>query len=437
MAAPSDTQKLSALRPRPLAAPETRALWLPAWTLADADQLKSNFETVADCGFNTVALEAVYRGLTSFTSETAAKYGVLSEYPKLRGAEPLAQACAAAVDAGLAVYATVDLMLAGARTYFPASRLWHKRRRWLIRNEKMLPMEFEAPEPQSLFLCAANPDARRYAGELLAEIAQRYAVDGLMISNILPPGFGAASAICQCAVCRERVDHELFFSVAEVAAEGGAHHYPKWREWYSEQAMELFAGAASRIRVTRRKVCLAVKVPAPRGVADLAPGFAEQVLADGLAHVRLTRLAGDIPQKDGLALEILEEGQPAEMLPRLAATRGRGNAGFIVRCQRLPEESWLRAMASAIGPDTVPIELDPAAAAMRHLDILAARSDTAAGLKERIENWKAMVHGTQVDDLMQEDVARQMELEAGNLSDGGVVGELKAAAMLLRAAALR
>lgn len=191
--------------------PQTRALEVrlpPGLENADIPRLVWR---VKRSGFNTILLNCFSQGYMTFPSKMMAAYGFPDQDPRFRGNDFVAPVLAAARREGLTVYALVEgLRVGDDRGHGPILR---RRPEWGVRGRD--PFRRASIPP---FLCPANPDVRRFLGDLFYEILEGYSFDGLYLRHLHYPldQPDHRGDFCRCDYCRRAIWLSLGVRIADI-----------------------------------------------------------------------------------------------------------------------------------------------------------------------------------------------------------------------------
>jgi uncharacterized lipoprotein YddW (UPF0748 family) len=184
-------------RPLAEAAPYRRLLWVTRWDYHSPKELESLIRLAAQARFSDVLFQVRGEGTVFYRSAlepwaselTGGDAGDVGRDP---GWDPLAEAVAQAHRYGLRLHAYMNMMPGwGQRQLAPASsgQLFSTHRDWFLvtaDGRRMDPRELDG-SPTYAFLDPALPEARAHLAALAAEVARRYAVDGIHLDYIRYP----------------------------------------------------------------------------------------------------------------------------------------------------------------------------------------------------------------------------------------------------------
>jgi uncharacterized lipoprotein YddW (UPF0748 family) len=202
---------VAGLQARPAGRPapeptEVRALWVARTTLATPGSIEAMVNSARASGFNTLLVQVRGRGDAYYTSSLEPRAEGLArqsvEFDPLRTTLKLAH------QAGLRVHAWVCLNLVANAGTLPASRLHvaYQHPEWLMVPraiaKEMLLLDPKSPlyldklarwtrmqsaDVEGLFLSPVSPGAIEYAVTIVADLASRYALDGVHLDYVRYP----------------------------------------------------------------------------------------------------------------------------------------------------------------------------------------------------------------------------------------------------------
>lgn len=177
---------------------EVRALWVLRTSLTTPSGIDALVRTARERGFNTLLVQVRGRGEAYYDSDLEPRAADLVRQPLTF--DPLATVIRDAHGAGLRVHAWINLNLVASATELPASRdhLVYRHPEWLMVPREIAQDEanVEATSPayvgklarwtraqsetvEGLYASPLQPDAAKHVENVVAEIATRYAVDGI------------------------------------------------------------------------------------------------------------------------------------------------------------------------------------------------------------------------------------------------------------------
>jgi uncharacterized lipoprotein YddW (UPF0748 family) len=186
--------------------PEVRALWVLRASLSSSSSIATLVRSARESGFNTLFVQVRGRGDAYFAGGLEPRAEDLASQPS--DFDPLAEVLAAARAAGLRVHAWVNADLVASAADLPSARghLVYRRPEWLM-VPRALAQELAAVEPDSpayvgrlarwtrtqssevegLYVSPIPPAAAAYTVDVVADLAARYAVDGVHLDYIRYP----------------------------------------------------------------------------------------------------------------------------------------------------------------------------------------------------------------------------------------------------------
>jgi uncharacterized lipoprotein YddW (UPF0748 family) len=199
----------SALPARPVLAQdsEVRALWVLRASLESPDAIRRMVSSAAANGFNTLFVQVRGRGDADFNDGIELRALAPARQPA--GFDPLSDTLREAHARGLRVHAWVNISLVSGATALPPGRdhVIYEHPEWLM-VPRELATELAAIDPRSpeylgrlarwtranssrvegLYVSPLHPDANAYAASAIADLASRYALDGVDFDYVRYPG---------------------------------------------------------------------------------------------------------------------------------------------------------------------------------------------------------------------------------------------------------
>lgn len=194
---------LAGQQPRALAvraeqAPEVRALWVLRSSLTSPASITSLVRTAHEHGFNTLLVQVRGRGDAYYRSGIEPRAADLVSEPS--SFDPLATVLTEAHAAGIRVHAWITLDLVSSAVDLPASHehLVYRHPEWLM-VPRAIAQDLATVDPfnpgyvgriarwtrseldqvEGLYLSPIQPDAAAYLEHVVADLAQRYDIDGV------------------------------------------------------------------------------------------------------------------------------------------------------------------------------------------------------------------------------------------------------------------
>jgi uncharacterized lipoprotein YddW (UPF0748 family) len=183
---------------------EVRALWVVRTSLVSPQAIEEMVAAAKQSGFNTLLVQVRGRGDSYYLGGVEPRPAALAASPSF---DPLATAIAKGHERGLAVHAWINVNLV-AGTDVPASRnhIAHRHPEWLMvpraLAQDLAPLDPTGPEYlgrltryarsraaelEGLYLSPATSGAVEYTKQVVRDIVQRYAVDGVHLDYVRYP----------------------------------------------------------------------------------------------------------------------------------------------------------------------------------------------------------------------------------------------------------
>ncbi len=352
---------------------EVRGLWVLRTSLVSPQAIAEVVRAAAAGGFNTLLVQVRGRGEAFYDSRLEPRAADLDGAPG--GFDPLALTVSLAHQAGLRVHAWINVNLVASAVRLPRSRdhvVW-RHPDWLMVPRELAaglrPVSPASPayvgnlarwtrdrndQVEGLFLSPLTPASRAYTTSVVAEIASRYAVDGIHLDYLRYPldtfdyspaalaAFRATRAPLMTAAQRARID-----AVARTSPTIWADQFPvQWTAFRLDQLTRLVAGIRTAIKRVRPDIVLSAAVlPDPdrartekrqdwaawaqNGLLDVVcPMAYAEDLTPFEAEVHAARAASGVtPVWVGIGAYRLPVSATAE---HLAAARRAGVAGLLI-----------------------------------------------------------------------------------------------------------
>jgi uncharacterized lipoprotein YddW (UPF0748 family) len=186
------------------AADEVRGLWVLRSSLGSPQSIAAMVRAARDAGFNTLLVQVRGRGEAHYKSAIEPRASELDGQPA--DFDPLATTLDLARRAGLAVHAWVNVNLVASATTLPRSRnhIALRHPEWLMVPAPLAGTlgEFKSPayigalarwsrsageQVEGLYLSPIPAEAQEYTAAVVAELAARYAVDGIHLDYVRYP----------------------------------------------------------------------------------------------------------------------------------------------------------------------------------------------------------------------------------------------------------
>lgn len=184
---------------------EARALWVTRFSLASPEAVAGMVESARAGGFNTLLVQVRGRGDAYYTGTIEPRSEDLAAYP---GFDPLDETLRLAHAAGLRVHAWIAVNLVSSAYQLPASRkhIIYREPQWLM-VPRDLAAEMRDIDPRSptyvgriarwtrarseqvegLYISPIHPGAAEHVAGVVAEIVERYPVDGVHLDYVRYP----------------------------------------------------------------------------------------------------------------------------------------------------------------------------------------------------------------------------------------------------------
>ncbi len=257
----------------------TRALWVTRFdyrTQADVERVVSD---AASAGINTLVFQ-VRGNATALYKSPFEPWAEQFDF-KDPGFDPLEVALRAARARGIALHAWVNVMPAWWGTKPPADKrqVWHTKPEWMWYDQHGKRQELCERFYVSLNPCL--PEVRAYLADVMRDIAERYAVDGLHLDYIRFPNEAPATPKGSGAdYPRDARTVALF---RQETGKDPAKDRAAWDRWRAEQVTHLVRGIRKAVKGARGTVELSAAVgPAPEKSAGTYFQDSRAWLAEGL-----------------------------------------------------------------------------------------------------------------------------------------------------------
>jgi uncharacterized lipoprotein YddW (UPF0748 family) len=282
--APASAQQAPASS-RPALA-EIRALWVQRATITSPSSIRALVQAAKAAGFNTLLVQVRGRGDAYYQSKLEPRAAALSKQPLTF--DPLETVLAEARPAGLRVHAWVNANLVADADPSPLpDHLVHTHPEWLM-VPRDLAVDLWAVNPRSdeylaalsryarahadriegLYASPLQPAASEHTLKVIADIAERYAVDGIHLDYIRFPNADFDYSPAAIAQFRQYVQPRL--SGAErrqydVRARSEPLFYTqmlpqRWQEFRQERLTDLMTRVRSAVKVRRPSAIISAAV---------------------------------------------------------------------------------------------------------------------------------------------------------------------------------
>lgn len=308
---------------------------------------------VAEEGFNAILPNMAWAGKAYYAGAVLPAASVVAE----RG-DALAQCLAACKKHGVACHVR---KLAFNMGYGPKTAFMKQ-----MQSAGRTQLRYDGTREER-WLCPSHPENQKLEVAVMAEIARKYAVDGLHWDYIRYPD----KHTCFCAGCRARFEKELGHKVTPWP---GAIRQDKalhkgWRAFRRRQITGVVAAAAQAARAARSGIQMsaAVYIAWPRHREELGQdwkAWCDEGYVDFVCPMNYTpnnrrfemlvrhqkQWAGTKPVYPGIGLSVWRRGDPlATLKAQLAVTRSLHTGGFTVfRCGEEELDKTLPAVAGML-----------------------------------------------------------------------------------------
>jgi uncharacterized lipoprotein YddW (UPF0748 family) len=352
---------------------EVRALWVQRSSLTSRESIARLVDEARTARFNTLLVQVRGRGDAYFAD------GVDPRAPALAGQpasfDPLATVLAAARGAGLRVHAWVNMNLVADATSLPSARthIVQRHPEWLMvpralagdlarvdpRNPSYLGQlarhaRAEAARVEGLYLSPLHEGAAAYTVSVIADLVERYDVDGVHLDYIRYPNdtfdYGpAALALFRLDVMQDLGDDDRQRYDARLAAEPAiyADAFPdRWQTFRRDRLTALVTRVREVVKARRPAAILSAAVlPDAREAFTHRlqdwPRWAETGLLDAVCPMAYTTDA-DTFRAQIASVQSLAAGRPvwagigayrlssSETIENILAARAAGARGIVL-----------------------------------------------------------------------------------------------------------
>ena len=263
-------------RARP-ASTEVRALWVQRATITSPSSIRALVQSARAAGFNTLLVQVRGRGDAYYQSKLEPRPATLSKQPLTF--DPLETVLADAHSAGLRVHAWVNANLVADAEPSPLpDHLVYTHPEWLMvprdlavdlwdvnpRSDEYLAAlsryaRAHADRIEGLYASPLQPAAAQHTLKVIADIAERYAIDGLHLDYIRFPSVDFDYSPRAIAQFRQYVQPRLSGSERrqyDARAKNEPLFYTqmlpqRWQEFRQEQLTDLVTRVRSAVKVRR------------------------------------------------------------------------------------------------------------------------------------------------------------------------------------------
>jgi hypothetical protein len=343
--------------------PETRGLAIRYDRRFTSAELTAEIELAARAGFNLILFPVYVNGYTLFPSRAARAIGFDEIDPEYRRWNPLERALEVAHGLGVNVWGLVRPHNFNPHYVAGRHRLLREFPRWSVQchpDHRRSPLR----RRERYIACPVNPEYRRYVGDLLAELVQGYALDGLALHY---RGYGfrsgsiAAHPFCFCQACRARFAEKRNADLlAKSRDDGGVAEIRGWQTRVSTSNLEYLRHRMTRTRRSMRLVAWAQPqwrwaheetgpVLRPPYTLDwnrmLGSGAIEGIIVDHDEEIAPEAFASR------LALDLAELHSEALILPSVRARGPEDLAAPLRAVRRYPATGLIAEFVEGLGPD--------------------------------------------------------------------------------------
>jgi uncharacterized lipoprotein YddW (UPF0748 family) len=285
---------LPAAGPQARATTETRALWVLRTSLTSRPSIDALVRRARENGFNTLLVQVRGRGDAYYRGGLEPMPADLERQPA--SFDPLAAVIASAQDAGLAVHAWVNINLVSSAVTLPAARthIVHRHPEWLMvprdiaqdlaRTPVASPgylgtlarwTRTQSADVEGLYASPVLPAAQAHAERIVADIARRYALDGVHFDYARYPTDRFDYSRGAIAQFRAHVRPALAADrrrVLDAAEAVDLFAYPdafpeQWRAFRVARMSDLIARLAAAVRAARPTAVVSVAAAPDRAEA--------------------------------------------------------------------------------------------------------------------------------------------------------------------------
>lgn len=351
---------------------QTRALWVTRATLAAPESIRQMIAAAQAGGFNTVLVQVRGRGDAYFDSRIEPRAPELAARPEF---DPLKTVIERAHAAGIKVHAWVSVNLVSSSVSLPASRdhLIYRAPEWLMVPRELAAeikkIDLRSPAyvgrlarwtranstiAEGLYTSPLHPAAQDHTAAVIAEIAAKYAVDGIHLDYVRFPREDfdyspSAMEEFKASVLPDLSDKERRDAAARELLDPAAYPnlYPeRWSDFRRERLTSLVIKIRSAVKAARPSALVSAAVVADSQQAYESRlqdwrGWLDRSLLDVLCPMAYTAdsdtfekqvaaaraYAGSRPVWAGIGAYQLT---PSQTLHHIAAARRLGAAGIVL-----------------------------------------------------------------------------------------------------------
>ncbi|PKO17468.1 hypothetical protein CVU37_08215 [candidate division BRC1 bacterium HGW-BRC1-1] len=210
-------------------------------------------EAISDAGFNAVIIDAFFGGL-SLARRSPQAMRVLGRIS--RPDDLMSCLCEAAESNDLFIYAGMDLLYLGVTGRYPRSPLVDNKK-LIARNERRVPLTLpDSSDDHPNYLCPAKEEVWHMLGNLAAELAAAYPIEGFFFDHIALPH----DLKCDCTKCETNpTPTTIDLPVGEEAGENQLPPIPA--SDYADVTSRMLYTIRLHIQQVRRSVIICGHLP--------------------------------------------------------------------------------------------------------------------------------------------------------------------------------
>lgn len=359
--------------------PQTRMAMLLPSQVFDEETLRRTLHTLADAGWNSVALPIFFEGYPIYFSETWAHYGLRRQHPNFRKWNPIAVAFDVAWRRNLDILFFIRPYEVDRMARQRLGPVLNRYPRWAAQPHPKISHEQYGGPHRNLFFCPVNRDYRRFLCDVLHALLEEYPFHGLLMDLRRYPFFRFPRQNfvpwCYCRECRSRSLEELGFDPASLDFEKEKAMVERWQEWQvrqMDQALSYIRTRALKARATVRVLGLLTSDPGVEesGIQPLIhwKTWVDKSLVEGLVLDRYSMNLDAFEQQVQKDLENLPRN--SFLLPMLPRNVEQGEdflevfdalplPGFVTRFQNWEAPDFRPQKRIAFEQNAFTVESDP------------------------------------------------------------------------------
>ncbi len=311
-----------AASPRPL-----RGLWVPRWDLTNPQWVERMVDDASRAGFTALFVQVDGRGEAYYRSSILPPAEGLGDY------DPLAAILSLARPRGLAVHAWINAFTVGLPGQPPSSaeHVLNNHPDWVTYDDtgKSLlkwPTERARRNLAGYFLEPGLPAVVDFVATVVAEVAERYPVDGIHLDYIRYPGpdMGYHPAM--------REEFAARYGIDPLKLDPSSPLGPVWDEWRRQQVSAVVRRAAAVARLSRPGILVSAAVFSDlnEAVNLRFQDWPRWVLEGDLDFVTPMAYSSSTPEVESLLLAGWQAAPPQAVYPGLGAYKfGKDGGAFI------------------------------------------------------------------------------------------------------------